>query len=159
MSKALGQVVLQYYLWYWYGQRNIVRAVKRREEVDAFDACSCGGVIVPANKFAGVGVRLVSDTIVHDQNRVFALHLAHQRLNDLPQVRRGVGLLRQKARDLVMADVRLQKPRQSCSGRRSKRRDQVIGVQIEQRLVHATSLPDWNYSNTAQPQCLRNISY
>ena len=76
-----------------HGQRDLIGAVKRRQEVDAFDACSCGMVIVPADELALVGVRLVGDTIVHDQHGIFSLHLPHERLHDLPQVGRSIRLL------------------------------------------------------------------
>jgi len=41
--------------------------------------------------------------------------------------------------------MRLQKPRKPRSGRRPKRGDQVIDIQIEQRLVHSRILPDENH--------------
>ena len=111
-----------------YGQRDFRRAVERREEVNAFDACSRSVVVVPADQLAWIGVRFMGDTVVNHQHGVFVLHLPHQRLHDLPQVRRSVRPLRQEARDLVMADVRLQEPRKSCGCGRPKRGDQVIGV-------------------------------
>jgi len=44
-------------------------------------------VIVPADQLTGVGMRLVRDAVTHNKNGVLILHLAHQRFNDLPQVR------------------------------------------------------------------------
>ena len=127
------------------GQRDFVCAVERGQEIDALDAGTCGVVVVPADQLALVGVRLVGDAIVHDQHRVFALDLAHERLDDLPQVRRRVRLLGQKPRDLIVAEVRLQEPRQPRGCGWTERRDQIVGIQIEQRLVHSRILPDENH--------------
>jgi len=61
---------------------------------------------------------------------------------ELPQVCRRVGLIGQESRDFIVGNMRLQKPRKARGGGRAERRDQVIGVKIEQRLVHSRILPD-----------------
>jgi len=65
-------------------------------------------VIVPADQLAGVGVRLVGDAVIYDQHGILVLHLSHQWLDDLPEVLAGHGLSRQEARDLIMAQARVQ---------------------------------------------------
>jgi len=118
-----------------HGQRNIAHTVERGQEVNPFDARARGVVVVPADEFTGVGVRLVGDAVVDDQGRVLVLHPPDERLDDLPEVGRGQGLCREEARDLVMADVRLQQPRQARGGRRAERGDQVVRIQIQEWLV------------------------
>ena len=45
----------------------------------------------------------------------------------------------------LMALVCLQEPRKARGRGRAKRGDEVIGIQIEQRLVHSSILPDENH--------------
>jgi len=109
-------------------------------------------VIVPADQLARLSVRLVGNAVVDDQDRVLVLHPADERFDDLPEIGRGQGLWREEAHDRVIADVRLQQPRQARGGRRAERGDQIIRIQsqewlVEGRLVHhayGTSLPDEN---------------
>jgi len=55
-----------------------------------------------------------------------------------------------------MAEVRLQQTRQARGRCGAKGRDQVIGLQIEQRLVHTTSLSGTR--KHSRHSGLRNIS-
>ncbi len=86
----------------------------------------------------------MDDAVIHDKNGVLGLNLPHEGLDDLPEVLAGHGLARQKAGDLIVAQARAQQARQAGGGRRAKRRDQVVGVEVEQRLVHSRILPDEN---------------
>ena len=101
-------------------QRHFCGAVERRQEIDAFDAGSRRVVVVPADQLALVGVRFMRNAIVHDQYGVFALHLPHQRLDDLPQVCRCVWLFGQEARDLAsLCDYFVSWLRCACKSRES----------------------------------------
>jgi hypothetical protein len=104
-------------------------------------------VIVPADQVVLVGVGLVDDAVIHDQNRVLILYLPHEGLDDLPQVLAGHGFSRQEAGDLIVAQARPQQARQPCGGRWAKGRDQVVGVQVQKRLIQRTHnriLPEEN---------------
>ncbi len=91
-----------------------LNTVERGQEVDAFNRAVRAVVIVPANQFAFISVRLMDDAIVNYQNRLFGLHRSHERLDDLPQVARSESSLGQEASDLVVAQVRLQQAGQAC---------------------------------------------
>lgn len=75
---------------------------------------------MPADQITLIGVGLLDDAIVHDEERRFALHLPHQRLDDLPQMRRCHRLAPRKASDLIMAQARSYQPGQTRGPRRAE---------------------------------------
>lgn len=71
---------------------------------------------MPADKLTLVGVRLLLDGVVDDQNAILAFDLTRQWLDQAPQ-RTGVHLLRsEEAGDLVVTDPSRAHPREAGSG-------------------------------------------
>jgi len=117
-------------------QRVPTGMIQTRHEIDAFDAAVLAVVIMPADDFVLVGIRLFSDTIVNDEHPIVLLDLAHIRFDDLPQIGTTRRLL-----DLVMADAPAQQTRQAHRRRFSESADQIVTIDVEQFTVfHLVSL-------------------
>jgi hypothetical protein len=104
---------------------------QRAQQVDALDRAVFGMVVMPADNVVFIGIRLLGNTIVQNQDAIGALDGTYMRLDDPPQVSRGTLLASEKSLDAVMAQLPIQdgsEPR--CRGR-SKRTDQVITIQVE----------------------------
>ncbi len=90
-----------------------------------------GAVVeVPGDDFVFVAVGLCLDGVVEDQHAVVAFDGADGRLDQRPQVARGVLGPRQEPGDLIMADLVVQQQGQARCDDQRERTDQVIAVQI-----------------------------
>lgn len=72
-------------------QSNLRGLIERRDEIDSFDTALFCMIPVPANQIVLVGIGLLFDAIVEDQNPVVALDLTHKRLDHAPQIGAGLG--------------------------------------------------------------------
>src|SRR5215210_2504781 len=103
----------------------------------AFDDSGFAVVVVPADELALVGVGLLFDGVVYDQDaRGFILDLAHQRLDQAPQLG-GVQLLSgEEAGDFVVADYPVGHLREAGGGGVAEGAQEVVGVEFEEVCVH-----------------------
>jgi hypothetical protein len=94
-------------------------------------------VIVPANELALVGVRLLFDGVIDYQDaRVFLFYLAHERLEQAPQLRRVRLIFREEAGDFVVAYYPAGHLREASGGGVAESAYEVVGVEFEEVRVH-----------------------
>ena len=110
------------------------------QEVEAFDVALMGMIPMPTDEIVFVGVRFLLDAVIDDEYPVGVFNLPKQGLDDAPQVGTGFGWRREKAGDLIMGDFAIKQARETGGGGRAKGTDQVVGIEVEHRFVHRSSL-------------------
>jgi len=95
-----------------------------------YDLKPLGDRDVMAQALVFIAVGLFLDGVVEDQRAVIRFDGADGRLDQCPQVARGVIGPRQEPGDLVMADRIVQQPGKAGRGGLRERTDQVVAVQI-----------------------------
>ena len=112
--------------------------IQGRQEVDSFEYPVFRVVVVPTDNIVLVGIRLLLDRVVNDQHPLLRLDLPDKRLDGPPQIARGFLRARQVSAHLIVAEFPLQQFAQPRRRGCSKRRQQVIGIQIGYRLLFHT---------------------
>ncbi len=123
-----------------HGQTNGLGGIEGGQEVDPFDAALLGVVPMPADQIIFVGVGFLFDAVIEDENASGAFDLANRGFDNAPQVGTGFGRRSQEASHLIVRDFTVDQPRKPGGGGWAKGANQIIGVEVEHRLVHRSSL-------------------
>ena len=109
-------------------QTHAVGVIHAVEQVEALDRPVLAVIVMPTDQIVLIGMRLLLDRVIHNQDLIILLDVAHQRLDGLPPRLAVIVGTRQKPRDLIVADRPVHQSRPARGRGRAKRTEQIIAM-------------------------------
>ena len=95
---------------------------------------------MPADEIVLVCIRFFFDAVVNNEHRMIGFDLANKRLDDAPEISAGLRSGSQETCNSIVTNLTVKQLRQTGRSCLTERADKIIGIEVQQRLVHMSSL-------------------